>query len=413
MPKKTLTENENIESTPEETKPVKTGRKVFKDKAPEVYTDAAHLDATVPVKVKTKARKTAVQPLDAEMEAPASTDGSMEAAAGIKPVKVRRAKWIWLGILIVIVITAIGAGIGYASAMKARLAEETTQRLTLATTSFVKAERDIANGDLNMASQRLQYIMTIYPDYPGLEDKLKEVLTAIALANPDASAAVVTPEAAFTPVATKDTTQVSVLFQQAQNQQASSDWKGLLDTVNKMRDIDPSYEALKVDGFYFIALRNNGIAKIAAGHLEVGLYYFAMAQSIAPLDGEALSLAASARAYLEAESYYGIDYYKSTELLAEVVKQNPNMVDISGYTAKERYVDSMMGIGDLLMTNLDYCNAAVQYSAAKDILSSDDLLAKLQQANDYCAVPPALPTPTLDPNVPQPTATPDSYNPNG
>jgi len=411
MPKKNLTENENIESTPEETQPVKTGRKVFKDKAPEVYVDAGPLDATVPIAVKT--RKPAAKLQEVEMESPASADESLETAAESKPVKVRRAKWVWLGILIIIVITAIGAGIGYSTALKARLTAETNQRLELATTSFVKAERDIANGDLNMASQRLQYIMTIYPAYPGLEDKLKEVLTAIALANPDASAAVVTPEAAFTPVATKDTSQVSVLFPQAQNQLASSDWKGLLDTVNKMRDIDPSYEALKVDGFYFIALRNNGIAKINAGHLEVGLYYFAMAQKIAPLDGEALSLAASARAYLEAESYFGIDYYKSTELLAEVAKQNPNMVDVSGYTAKQRYVDSMRGIGDLLMTNLDYCNAAVQYAAARDILSSDEVLVQIQKAEEYCANPPALPTPTTDPNVPTPTATPDSYNPNG
>ncbi len=411
MPKKNLSENENIESTPEETRPVKTGRKVFKDKAPEIYTDANTLDATVPVKVKT--RKPAAKPQEVEMETPVSADESMKTSAESKPVKVHRAKWVWLGILIIIVITAIGAGIGYSTAMKARFTAETNQRLELATTSYVKAERDIANGDLNMASQRLQYIMTIYPEYPGLEDKLKEVLTAIALANPDASAAVVTPEAAFTPVATQNTTELSVLFTQAQNQQAASDWKGLLDTVNKLRDIDPSYEALKVDGFYFLALRNNGIAKINSGHLEVGLYYFAMAAKIAPLDGEALGLAASARAYLEAESYFGIDYYKSTELLAEVAKQNPNMLDVSGYTAKQRYVDSMRGIGDVLMANLDYCNAAVQYAAARDILSSEEVLAQVQKAEDYCANPPVLPTPTLDPNIPAPTATPDSYNPNG
>lgn len=115
--------------------------------------------------------------------------------------------------------------------------------------------------------------------------------------------------------------------------------------------------------------------------------------------------------YLTAESYFGINYYKSTELLAEVAKNAPHMVDVSGVTAKQRYVESMIGIGDLLMTSLDYCNAAIQYETAKEILSSDNLLAKIQQAQEYCANPPAVPTPTLDPNAPEPTPTPDSYKP--
>ena len=411
MAKKNLTDNQNeaFESVPEETKPVKTGRKIFKDnKAPEVYKDGEYIDATVPVKA--TSRKSQV----AEMESPTQLDESAEQAVVVKPAKVRRAKWVWLGILIMLVITAIGAGIGYSAALKARMTAETNQRLELATTSFVKAERDLANGDLQMASQRLQYIMTIYPAYPGLEDKLKEVLTAIAIANPDANAAPQpTPDAAFTPVPTKDTSEVRVLLPQAQNQFNSNDWKGLLDTINKMRNIDPSYEALTVDGLYFYALRNNGMAKINAGHLEVGLYYLAMAASIAPLDQDALSLASLARMYLDAESYFGIDYYKSTELLAEVAKQVPHMVDVSGITAKQRYVESMIGIGDLLMKALDYCNAAVQYDATNIILSSEELLAKLMQAQEYCANPPAIPTPTLDPNAPEPTPTPDSFNPTG
>lgn len=407
MAKKNLTENQNneFESDPEVTKPVKTARKIFKDnQAPAVYTDVEHSDATVPVKVKSKARK--------PQASPAQTVESTDPADVVRPAKVRRAKWIWLGILIMLVITAIGAGIGYSTALKARLAAETNQRLELATTSYVKAERDIVNGDLQMASQRLQYIMTIYPGYPGLEDKLREVLTAIAIANPDASAAPQpTPDAAFTPVPTKDTSEVRVLLPQAQNQFNSNDWKGLLDTINKLRNIDPSYEALTVDGLYFYALRNNGMAKINAGHLEVGLYFLAMAGSIAPLDQEAVSLASLARMYLTAESYFGINYYKSAELLADVAKNAPHMVDVSGVTSKQRYVESMIGIGDLLMTSLDYCNAAIQYETTKEILSSDDLLAKIQQAQDYCANPPAVPTPTLDPNAPEPTPTPDSYNP--
>jgi hypothetical protein len=407
MAKKNLTENQNeeFESTPETTKPVKTGRKIFKDnQTPAVYADAEDTEITFPVNIKTKTRKPAVEPLEVAGE-------PKEPVTNSKPNKVRRAKWVWLGILIMLVITAIGAGIGYSSALQARITADTNLRLEKAATQFLKAEQDITAGDFAMASQRLQYIMTIYPAYPGLDEKLKEVLTAMAMANPETNVPENTPETAFTPVATKDTSAVNILFPQAQNQLNAGDWQGLLDTVNKMRNIDPSYEALKVDGFYYYALINTGINKIKSGDLEVGLYYFSMAAQIAPLHSETLTWANWARMFLEAGSWYGIDYYKSTELFSNVAQQVPNMVDASGYTSKQRYVGSMVGIGDVLMKAFDYCNAALQYSAAKDILSSDELLLKLQKAEEYCANPPVLPTPTLDSNAPEPTATPDSYNP--
>lgn len=412
MAKKNLVENtnENIESSPEVTKPVKTGRKVFKDNAaPVVNIETESMDATVPVKVKSKTRKPAkiIQDPESGFEAAANEQQRPEVSYSTpvvenQPVKIHRAKWVWLGILIMLVLTSIGAGIGYSSALKVRMAAETNQRLELATTQYVKAERDIADGNLDMANQRLQYIMTIYPAYPGLEDKLKEVMVAMTLANPNANITQPTPDAAFTPVATKDTTAVSVLFPQAQNQLNAKDWPGLLETVNKIRNIDPSYEALKVDGFYYYALINNGIAKINSGHLEVGLYYFALASKIAPLYDETLTYSQWASLYLQAGSYFGLDYQKSAELFANVAQQVPNMIDVSGFSAKQRYVNSIVGIGDELEKVYDFCNAAIQYTTAKDILSSDDLLAKLQQAQDFCANPPAIPTPTVDPNAPTP-----------
>lgn len=414
MPKKNIEENlnENIESLPEATKPVKTGRKVFKDNTtPTADVEAENLDATVPVKAKSKTRKPAQKTQEPESESqPISVEAEQSASAVTepvtdKPVKVRHAKWVWLGILLMLVITAIGAGIGYSSAVQARKAVETNQRLELATTQFVKAERDFADGNYDMANQRLQYIMTIYPSYPGLEDKLKEVIVAKTLANPNAPVVQATPEVAFTPVATKDTTVVSVLFPQAQNQFAAGDWAGLLDTVNKLRNIDPSYEALKVDGLYYAALIKNGVTKIQSGHLELGLYYFAMASKIAPLDNDTLGWINMARSYLIAGSWFGIDNVKSAELFSTVAQQVPNMLDVSGFTAKQRYVDSIVGIGDDYDKIYDYCNAAVQYSTAKDILSSDELLLKLQQAQEFCTNPAAAPIPTVDPNAPTATTT--------
>jgi hypothetical protein len=246
---------------------------------------------------------------------------------------------------------------------------------------------------------------------------LTEVMLAVSLANPQAVTTQTTAEPAFTPVPTKDTSQVSVLLTQAQNQFSANDWEGLLTTVNKMRNIDPSYEPIKVDALYYYALRHNGISQIKLGHLEEGLYYFAMADQIAAVEqiaSDSLDVESWrnwARLYQIAASWYGVNWYKSAEAFYTVYHEVPNLIGLTGMTSKQGYVDSLEGIGDILMSAYDYCNAVVQYQSAKDILVDDILLNKFQLAQTDCANPPSTPTPTIDPNAPPPTPTVDSYDP--
>lgn len=408
MSKKNLDDTQNLkpEPIPDGTKPVRTGRKIFKDQpiSESVKNDESALidqAETMPIKPSTK-KESPVDQLRQDLE--------LEAVKEEKPAKKRRGKWVWLGILIMLVITAMGTGYGYWSAMQSRKAHETNQRLELATTQFVKADQDFTNGNFEMASTRLQYILTIYPDYPGLDEKLKEVLTAISISQPNAPVSENTAEPAFTPVATKDTSVVSVLFPQAQAQLNASDWQGLYDTVTKMRDIDPSYQAIKVDGFYYYALRYTGITKIQNGQLEVGLYYLSMAEKIAPLDADVESWRNWAGMYQIAGSWFGVNYQKATEEFQKVARDVPNLMDASKITAKQRYIKSLEGWGDTLMKMGDYCNAVIQYQNSKDLFANDAILAKWTQAQEYCANPPATPTPTVDPNAPEPTPTKDSYD---
>lgn len=404
---KNLEENQNLEpeSPAGATKPVRASKRVFKDKPISeservVQADNEVVEETIPVKKKRAVKAAAKEPVMVE--------GIEDVVEVVKPKKVRHGKWVWLGILMMLVITAIGVGVGYKLAMDVRSKEEITQRLELATTQFVMAEEDQKAGNLNMARQRFEYVLQVYPEYPGLEEKLTEVMIAINLVQPEAPTSEATPAPIVTSVPTKDTRVVSELYAQARAQYSAGDWQGLLATINQMRNIDPSYEPLAVDGMYYYALRNNGILKIQQGHQEVGLYYFAMAERIAPLDAEVESPRVWAQMYEIAGSWYGISYTKSAELFYTLSQQMPNMVDTSGITARQRYVGSLEGIGDNLMKALDYCNAAVQYTSAKDIISNEKLLVKLQQAQDFCANPPATPTPTVDPNAPTPTEAPNN-----
>lgn len=389
MPKKKLEETSpiNIPSPMEETKPTKGTKQ--------------SIDETRPNKV-----MRAVKPSSDESQVSAETtqtsENENELPTSMKP---KRAKWIWLGILTILLLSAIGSGIGYLLGMQARQAAETEQRLTFANKQYALAIIDQEAGNYNSAKQRYEYILQIYPDYPNIDQKLVEI--GVLIAQNQGSVQVTTPQptvqAAITPVPTRDTKSTSVLLKQAQDQYKAGDWTGLYNTVLALRDIDPTYEPVKVDGLYYAALRNHGIAEIQAGNLESGLYAFALAEDIAPIDVDAESYRSWARMYLAAGSYWSVNWQMAVDQFATLYGMVPQLMDSSGITVTQRYAKALDGYGDYLQQTFDWCGAVTQYEKSQSIYSYSSVAAKLPQAREYCAHPPATPTPTLDPNAPTPT----------
>ena len=327
------------------------------------------------------------------------------------PEKPRRGKWIMLGVLIMLLITMAGAGAGYVMGMRTRQIEQENKVLIQATTQFELGQVDLREGRLDTAQDRFEYVLSIYPDFPGIDEKLVEVGLAIAQAE---NAVIVstpelepTPYAAITPIPTKNTRSVTLLFNQASEQMLGQDWDGLFGTLSAMREIDPEYKAVKVDGMLYMALRNRGIRQIQAGQLEPGMYSFAVASQIAPIDADAESYRSWARLYLNAGSHWGIDWYKAVEGFAYLYPLVPQLRDSSGITVTQRYSRALIGYGDTLQLNSDYCGAVPIYSQAAGIYADPTLSGKIAQAEEFCANPPVVPTPTLDPLAPTPTETPE------
>jgi len=395
MPKKKIEDTTpvNTPSPMEETKPVKASQ-----------VSKPSMDETRPAAVKRAPKAPRVEPqAPAEVVTPA-----VELVNETEPVKKpKRAKWIWLGILSMLVITAIGIGIGYLMAMQARQNAEAEQRLTAANKQYALAIVDQEAGNYNSARQRYEYILQIYPEYPNIDQKLVEI--GVLIAQNQGSVQVTTPQpqptvqAVITPVPTSNTKSTSILLKQAQDQYNAGDWSGLYTTVLALRDIDPSYEPVKVDGLYYAALRNHGVAEIQSGNLESGLYAFALAEDIAPIDVDAESYRMWARMYLAAGSYWSVNWQMAVDQFASLYGMVPQLMDSSGITVTERYARALDGYGDYLQQTFDWCGAVTQYEKAQSIYSFPGLAEKLPQAREYCANPPATPTPTQDPNAPTPT----------
>lgn len=326
------------------------------------------------------------------------------------PAKVKRGKWIWLGILIILMMVLAGSGVGYASAMRARSVEENNQRLLIATTQFELGLVDQDQGKYEIAQERFEYVLSIYPDFPGIEEKLVEI--GLLIAQNQAGNLIPTlgpeptPTVAITIVPTKSTGSTTLLFNQAKAQMEGQDWEGLYTTLSAMREIDPAYKAIEVDGMWYLALRNRGIWQIQNGHLEPGMYSFALAKQIAPLDADAESYQEWARMYLNAGSNWMVDWYSAVQGFATLYPLVPQLRDASGITVTQRYARALIGYGDYLQANYDFCGAASTYRQASSIYAEPSLPEKITQADEYCAHPPPTPTPTLDPNAPTPTPTP-------
>ncbi len=386
MAKKKTEENLSRVTAPSpETKPIKTARPIFKSNTdqPEVTTDSPELVTQV------------VEEIPEENPQPVK--------------KKRRGMWILIGIVGMLIIGAIGSGTGYLMALEVRKNAELNERLTLAATQFELALNDEKKENYNAARQRLEYILQIYPEYPGLDEKLKDVMLAIAINQGSTQLNTPVPgetvDPVSTPLPTTNSKNLSVLFNQAKAQLAASDWPGLLATVLSLRDIDPSYESVKVDGMYYYALRYNGIRKIEQGSLEVGVYYFSLAEEMAPIDRDAESYRVWARMYNNAASNWNINMLAAATQFADLYALVPNLIDASGITVRSRYAGALEGYGDYLQQTLAWCEAVVQYEASAGIVWSDRMVEKLATARELCANPPPTPTPTMGPPTPTPLPT--------
>jgi tetratricopeptide (TPR) repeat protein len=345
---------------------------------------------------KTRKKATVVEASPVEVK-----DEGVETSLETEPVlkKRKHGGWVVLGILGMLTIAFIGAFIGYESAINLRQAEQQNRVLVLATTQYELSLQDFAKGNLDNAKRRLEYVIQVYPTYPGAANKLAEVMVAMAQNNqtPIASTPIPVVEA------TKDTRGEVAIFAQAQQQLITKDWQNLFNSVNSLRDLDPAYEAIKVDGMYYLALRNVGMTNITSGNLEQGIYNFSVARQIAPIDLEADGLQRAAEEYIDGGANWGVNWQIAVNNFELLYQNYPFLSDFNGVTSKQRYAESLEGLGDTYEVTYDWCHAKDQYSLSASIMTLQGVSDKLSQAEAYCSNPPPTPTPITTP-TPTPVA---------
>ncbi len=302
----------------------------------------------------------------------------------LKPVK-KAPRWrsVLLSVLGVILLLLLGGLGGYGSGIGARQAAKSQIISQQLTEQFQFALVDENFGRYEEAKQRLEFIIQNDPSFPGAQNELAKVLVQMTIPTP-------TPTPTLTP--TPDVRGEQALFASAQQLIAAGDWPNALTTLDQLRKNDPNFNTSQVDGMYYFALRNYGVYLIQYSNLEGGIYELTLAERFAPLDNTAGGLREGARAYIQASSYFGVDWPRAAQNFAQVANGWPALND-GTMSATQRYHISLMRYGDVLWRSGDACGAYDKYSAAQSISDLDEEAAKnANQAHEQCYPATEVPT---------------------
>jgi tetratricopeptide (TPR) repeat protein len=312
-----------------------------------------------------------------------------------------RRKFIWLWIAASIVLLSLAAACGGVAGYRNGTQEITQLRQDKSTQAideqFNLGIADLQEGRYEIARQRFQYVFEQNPDYPGLTERMAEVLTILYATQTPTP---VTPTATITLTPTPDLRPAQERFDEAVNRLQNGEWSQTIDLLLELRKDEPDFQQTRVDGMLYLALRQRGVDKIyKQSDLEGGIYDLSLAENFGPIDVEAEVARNMARLYLYGSSFWEAYPEKAVYYFGQVASAMPYLRDGSGWTATERYRGALIQYGDQLAAKDDWCNALEQYQAAAAIRSDAALDKKIDQATEGCYPPTAteviLPTTTF------------------
>ena len=245
-----------------------------------------------------------------------------------------------------------------------RLNNQASQLAMVTTTQYELGVADLNAGRYDMARKRFEYIIQVNPSFPGIEEKLAEVLLKMAT--------VATPTEMVLPTPTIEPTQdlrgEEEIFNHADMLLKNAQWSAAIETLDILRNENIEYRPIDVDGMYYTALRFRGMDKIVIeGNLEGGIYDLTLAERFAPIDKDADGFRSWARYYLTGSSFWEINWTQVVNYFGQVYTSLPNLRDGSGWTATERFRVGSIRLGDEYMEQERYCEGRDQYRLALSI----------------------------------------------
>lgn len=260
---------------------------------------------------------------------------------------------------------------------------------------YARALDEMAAGDYALAQQRLAYIHQQDPTFSEANEALQQVNDMLGEESPTDPS-----NLGPTPTDTIDPRPAQQLFDQAATELAAGQWDQTLKTISALRQGNPEFRAIEVDGMIYAALRNRGVDKILnQGELEGGLYDFSLAEQFGPIDRDAEIYRGWARLYMQGNGFWMAYPEIALQYYGQVAAAAPGLHDLSGMSAFYRYWQSLVQYADQLAAEGDWCQAWEYYDTAVTANNDGEVDSKAFEAEEKCL---AL---TPDPTQPKPTST--------
>ena len=311
-----------------------------------------------------------------------------------------------LGVLGFLVLIALGIMSGYFSGIGDRISAQDTQVSLQLQDQFNLGNQAMDDGQYDVAQQHFQFVIDHNPDFPGVKDAYAQLLLRMQISP--------TPTETATPLSTPtpdlrgaDQIYNKILQLIAAKPQSVDEWTTVLTQLDSLRKADPNYHAAEIDGYYYTALRQRGMAQIfnqqscKNNNLEAGIYDLTLASNFGPLDATAEALRTYSRYYISGATFWELDWGQAQYYFGQVMAALPQLMDSSCLTASARWAMATIKVGDKLLASGDSCGAADQYAAAAAVTIPEWATAAptATYANDEChpAPPPeSTGTPTLE-----------------
>jgi len=311
---------------------------------------------------------------------------------------------LWVGSVVILGgVWIVGAAVsGYRAAQDEVARIRSEQNALSLQEQFDLGLKDLLEARYELARQRFDYLLSVDPNYPGAAEFRDQALLALAV---PASSPTPSPVPA-SPTPTLDVSSLDGLFTQAQVRFSQSDWSGTLVALLELRKRDASFRTADVNTLMASSLRNRGVEKIMNGHYEPGIYDLTLAERFGPLDNQATSWRNSAIFYLQANSYFGLDFALAVQLFSQ-------LCGAGAWDSCPKFARSAQSYGDQLYAQGQFCPAATQYDLSLETLYNDKLAPTAEYGAQACltataatATLTATPTPTLGSVTPEITLSP-------
>lgn len=232
-------------------------------------------------------------------------------------------------------------------------------------------------GNLELAQAEFEYALKLNPEHALARQGIVEVEAR-------ASVEPVPTEKPEQPIADD-------LFRQSLAHYEAGRWQEAAATLTSLRQLDSEHERERVEEMLFDSRYRAGMELLEEDDFELGIFYLDQAVALRPLDEEATTQRRLAMKYLEALSYWAVDWEECIDRFEELYGMAPDYKDVF-----QRYHQAHVRYAQFWAAQGEMCPAAEQYHRALRLLETRAIEDKHGEAVQVCSSATPTPSPTIE-----------------